>query len=40
VLEANNLGKEYALRLHPYVRAKYQELWSNAQVSREDENDL
>jgi hypothetical protein len=40
LIEANNLGKGYALRLHPYVRAKYEELWSYAQASREDENDL
>jgi hypothetical protein len=36
LIEANHLGKEYAQRLHPYVREKYEELWNYTQAARED----
>ncbi len=37
LIEANNLGREYAQRLHPYVRAKFEELWNYTQVARDDD---
>jgi len=37
LIEANHLGKEYALQLHPYVREKYKELWNYTQASHEDD---
>ncbi len=37
LIEANNLGKEYSSRLHPYVREKFEELWNYTQAAREGE---
>lgn len=36
LIRVNALGEELAESLHPYVRAKYLELWQAAQVSDEE----